>query len=985
MDKNLHITSLQNQLKKEQEARQSLEKFFELQTEEIQGLKNKIDDLLSKNISLPIQNFESFLEGSNSLDVDNYNLIKAIKETNEFIRLVIDTSPNFICVRDANGNIELINKSFAEVLFGQDREKLKQVKVSDFYNKQEEKDFFNQTEKQVIEEQKEVITQENFTDPRGEVIILKTMRKPLVTDDGQVYVLGISTDITEQVRARERLEHQEEQFRLLSENSRDIISLFDQNLKRLYVSPAAQGILGFSPDELLEKQPKDLIHPEDLDFVLRSIKQFVIGDHKGLRLQFRYLKKDGKYLWVESNVEPVLGEDGQLEKIQTSTRDITVKKTAQEALKVSEKKYKDLVNYSQAFIITHDLEGNFLSANPSYCKMIGVSEKQLLGENISRFTLEQNKKELVDYLELIQKEKFTEGVFEMLDIHQEKHYMIYDSFLVEDPENKSYVICNAQDITDRVIAERELKEAKKIAEESINLNDKFLASMSHEIRTPMQGIMGIANLLNKTTLNETQQNYLEIIQQSSDYLLVIINEILDFSKIKEGKVEIERISFDVNEVVRSVYNMQELKAEESGLTFKADPIPVKTQLMGDPYRLKQVLLNLLNNAIKFTEKGSITLSSRIIEETPSQVTIEFSVNDTGVGIAKEDLDKVFEEFSQVSSDTTRNFGGTGLGLNICQRLITRQNGRIWVESEVGKGSSFKFILPFGKDKENSKAAAEDECEIDYGCLGQLNVLFAEDNKVNVLLAQIYMSRWDFKMDIAESGKEAVSLAEKNKYDIILMDIQMPLLDGIGATELIRKFPDNTKARTPIIALTANALKNDADKFLNCGMDDYLSKPFTEEGLFLKIAKQFSIDPRVKINNFLPGEAPQQEAAKLERKGSLNSDQRTCDLAYLEESTAGDVTLIKELVMLFFKQGNEELKKMDKAVALNEINEVKNSAHKLKSSASMVGADSMRNRLIELEELASSNSENAKIRRVYDEFKDIYDQVENELKQVLLKL
>lgn len=984
MDKDPQITALQQQLQKEQEGRQSLEKFVELQTEEMRRLKRKIEDLLLQNLSVPVQNFESFLDGPHSFDVDQYKVFSAIKERNEFIQLVLDTSPNFICVRDASGNIKLINKSFAEVLFRKDREKLKQAKVSDFYSKQEEKEFFLKTERQVIEEQREIVNQEIVTDPDGGVIILKTIRKPLVTDDGQVYVLGISTDITEQVRAKEKLQHKEELYRLLSENSKDIIGLFDKNLNRIYVSPAVQKILGFLPDELINKTWLDFVHPDDRGYFNKKLESVIHG-HQDITLQFRYLKKDGNYLWMESQLHAILDKDGQLEKIQASTRDITSRKVAQKALKDSEKKYKDLVKYSQAYIFTHDLKGNLLSANPSFCRMLGTSTRDLLGKNIKQFITEQPKGGSLSYLQKFQNELFVEGIFEAFDSNGEKHYMVYDSFLVEESVDSKYVICNAQDITDRILAEKELKKAKKVAEESVKLNDKFLASMTHEIRTPMQGIMGVANLLNKTKLDETQQHYLDVIRQSSDYLLVIINEILDFNKIKEGKVELEKIPFDINEVVDSAYNMLELKAKEKGLAFEVENIPVDSQLIGDPFRLNQILLNLLNNGIKFTERGGVFLKSKIIDETSSKLTIEFSVNDTGIGIARENLEKIFEEFSQASSDTTRKFGGTGLGLNICQNLINRQNGRIWVESEPGKGSSFKFTLSFDKDNGNIKAAGKRDYEIDYTALGQLNVLLAEDNKVNVVLAKTYMSRWDFKMDIAYNGQEAVALAKKYNYDIILMDIQMPLLDGYGATKIIRQFANKEKANTPIIALTANALKKDAEKYIAGGMDDYLSKPFTEEALYLKIAEQFSIDPRVKKQD-PPSDISEQQPAIADNKAlSQEFNLKFCDFAYLERIACGDISFIRELVMLFLKQSLDEVRKIEAALVLNDLSEIKSHAHKMKSSASMIGADKMRTLLIQMERLASSDPEQEKMQRVYNEFKLRYDQVSGELQELLQQL
>lgn len=980
MTNNLALTLLQDQLNEEQKERQDLEDLVVRQQDEIRELKNRLNYSDPRDSS-SIQNIESFLNNYSSHKDED--ILAVLKERNDFIQLVLDTSPNFLCVRDAEGTIKLVNKSFANILFNGEKEKIKQVKISDFHSKAEEKEEFHTTEKLVLEKGFEVKIQESFTDRTGNVIILQTIKKPLVTADGEIFVLGISTDITEQVHAKEKIQHQEELYRLLSENSSDIISLYDKDFNRLYISPAVHPILGYLPEDLEGTTPLDFIHPEDLNFVKQSVADLILEKKESYTLQFRYLRKDGTYVWVESNAEPVIGEDGKVEKFQTSTRDITDRKKAQLALKNSERKYKNLIKYSQAYIFTHDLQGNILSANPSFCMMIGISEENIIGKNLKNFVPVSFEKEADEYLRYFDANSLAAGVFQVLDNYQKHNYMLYDSFLVNESEANPYIICNAQDITDRTLAEKELKKANEIASESIRLRENFLANMSHEIRTPMQGIMGMADLLSKTALNEQQQGHLKIISQSADNLLVIINDILDFSKIKEGKLKIEQIAFDINEVLQSAHKMLELKAEEKGLIFHVNPIRMNSPLVGDPHRLNQILLNLINNAIKFTEEGSIVVSGNVIEETSDEAIIEFHIEDTGIGIAKESQEKIFEEFSQGSNFTSRKFGGTGLGLNISKKLLDMQNGHLWMESEVGIGSKFLFTLPFKKADNIDLCIDQENEEIDFNCLKNLRVLLAEDNQVNVIIAQTYLARWGVSVDVAYNGRKAVALAKKNAYDIILMDIQMPELSGSGATKIIREIEDRKKSDVPIIALTANVFKQDVEKYLSSGMNDFLSKPFSEKDLFLKIAKQFSMNPQ---NSKV---TPKTHKECSITNGIIDVDAlavkfnlQVCDLNYLVSLTEGDPVFMKEMINLFLKQASEELQIINKAIEANGLVDVKKYAHKLKSSSSMVGAKDMSDLLKELE-----NGDHSKrdLKQLFGDIKTVHDQVKDELNDILVEL
>ena len=443
-----------------------------------------------------------------------------------------------------------------------------------------------------------------------------------------------------------------------------------------------------------------------------------------------------------------------------------------------------------------------------------------------------------------EQKKFIEKVSETYLEHDSERKFLENTLEINSSElnTANSEIQKQNDSLNELVEERtqSLKEAVVKAEQATLAKSDFLANMSHEIRTPLNGITGMIHLTLQTQLNEVQKDYLDKINGSAQLLLGIINDILDFSKIEANKVDIEEITFEIQQVINNVVNLTQLKAEEKAILFNIGlDENVPNILKGDPLRLGQVLINLANNAVKFSQSGDrIDIHIHLKEKNDNQTVLLCSVADSGIGISAEQQTKLFKSFSQTDSSTTRKFGGTGLGLAISKRLVEMMGGTIWVESKEGVGSTFFFtvVLQNCTDKATTHTQDNKEALIENAMMRLKNkkVLLTEDNKVNQLVAQKLLAYYNIEVVIAENGQEALSLLERDVFDGVLMDCMMPIMDGYEATRQIRL--QEQFASLPVIAMTANAMKHDIEKALASGMNDHIAKPVNPQNMLITMAK-----------------------------------------------------------------------------------------------------------------------------------------------------
>jgi len=634
---------------------------------------------------------------------------------------------------------------------------------------------------------------------------------------------------------------------------------------------------------------------------------------------------------------------------------------------------RSLIEASRDPMFTISPEGKITDVNNASVKITGSSREKLIGTDFFGYFTEPEKARMgyqeiyrrgfvVDYQLTIKDHKLTD--------------VLFNGSIYKDEEGAVQgVVVVARDVTDQKKNETELKEAKVSAElateiaegakakaeDAVKAKQQFLSNMSHEIRTPMNAIIGFTKVILKTDLSAKQREYLTAIKMSGDALIVLINDILDLAKVDAGKMTFEQTPFKMALSISAMLHLFEPKIQEKNLELVKeydDRIP--EVLMGDPVRLHQIILNLVSNAVKFTSKGKITVGVRLISEDEEKATVEFSVGDTGIGIKEENITKIFESFRQASSGTSRLYGGTGLGLAIVKQLVEPQGGSINVKSKVGAGSTFSFILDFKKTDANPEMI-EELLELNPE-IKNIKVLVVEDMALNQLLMKTLLDDFGFERDIAGNGKIAIEKLQTKLYDVVLMDLQMPEMNGFEATDYIRNV---LKSKIPIIALTADVTTADLAKCKAVGMNDYIAKPVDERLLYSKIVGLVK--------------KPIKQLPENSEDGREKKNEKCIDLDYLMHRTKSDPALMMEMISLYLEQTPPLVHTMKQSFQDKDWSLLHAAVHKMIPSFSIMGISPS------FETMAKQLKDYATTQQQSDQIQDLVLQLENVCNQACKEL
>jgi PAS domain S-box-containing protein len=669
-----------------------------------------------------------------------------------------------------------------------------------------------------------------------DIAILQNVAMSVVTE------FQLRSELVLRRQLAEALAHSEEQFRGAFDCAAIGMALVDLDGRFVKVNRALCETVGYSEQELLSLMFQDITYPDDLEKDLVLADLLVRGEIGTYQLEKRYVHKDGRLVWILLVGSLVRDGAGQPLHFIAQIQDVTARREAEQALRASEERYRTLIDTANEGVWTIDAEGRTDYANQRLADMLGYRPEEMIGRSLNDFMDEEAVQDVAQY-----QDRRRSGLREVHEFRfrrsdgSELWALLATTPIQGQDGTYRGALAMATDITSRKRVEAELLSAKQVAEQATLTKSEFLANMSHEIRTPMNGILGMTELLLDSTLTSEQRDYLDMVLSSAESLLRIIDDILDFSRVEAGRLELDEQPFQLKQSLIQPLKVLGLRAEQKGLelTLQVDP-DVPDRVIGDVGRLRQVLVNLVGNGIKFTQTGGVRVEVRQESVIDGEAELHFSVRDSGIGIPAERRAAVFEPFSQGDTSVTRRFGGSGLGLAISAHIIALMSGRIWLESEVGQGSTFHFTVRLPLVRESAAqdpvipaAAAVASAERQQTATG-LRVLLAEDDPVNQHLAIALLAKRGFSTVVAMNGARALEALERERFDLVLMDVQMPEMSGLEAVARIRQREAGTGAHIPVIGLTARAMVGDREKCLAAGMDGYLTKPLRSADLFAAI-------------------------------------------------------------------------------------------------------------------------------------------------------
>jgi PAS domain S-box-containing protein len=853
---------------------------------------------------------------------DRKNKEIAITKSRDFCMNVIDHLPDLVWSTNLNMEYDFVNKGFLDFT-GIKIENALGNGWKDIIHSEDIEEYIN-IYSEAFKKRDTFKASIRLRRKDGEYRWCTSRGGPYYDLEGQfIGYVGKIYDVTEKRIGDEALNR----YKLLSQHAKDLILFVDTNGQIIEANEAAVKAYGYTQEELLNLTVFDLRRRDDV-----AIGQLYEAGIKGITFEAVHFRKNGSSFPVEVSSKSTIIDGKKV--ILSIIRNISERKEAEKEVLESQRRYDSLfMNMNAAFayhkLIFDEAENvidfEYLQVNSTFEAYFGRNKDVLIGKRFTDvFPTEKGRYDKSGFYKvaLTGKSEFVESYFSNIT---QRWY----SVAVYSPEKNCFAVIFT-DIHDRKMSELELKKAKEDAEAASKAKSEFLANMSHEIRTPLNGMLGMIDLTMLSQITIEQHENLSTAKLCANQLLNIINDILDFSKLEAGKLSIQNSNFDIKALVEETIKIHALKAADKGLELNYQfAYSVPQYLFGDPHRLQQILNNLISNAIKFTERGEILVTIKIDKNCKNKLGLLFSVSDTGMGIDAEEKNKLFKSFSQLNSTITKKHGGTGLGLVISKQLVEMMGGSIWLESEKGKGSIFYFTSCF----EDGQALSIKSKDIDANPNTEyLKILLAEDDSVNQRVLIKLLKERGYSVELATNGQEAVAMYIAKKYDVVLMDIQMPEMDGIEATKMIREIESHYNSHIPIIALTAFALDGDRERFIAIGMDDYLSKPIKMEELYQKLDNIKAVEM---TQSFI-------DRVTFKNSGQLIFEKK-------------DSLLANDKMKISINEISDLLTTLEQAVDNNNISQIEKLSHKIKEHANSIDAYELKNSAFKVELAARRGS------------------------------
>lgn len=865
-------------------------------------------------------------------------LERSLSRTVEILKKLLANLQSGILMEDENRQIIFTNDLFCKMfnipisvddMIGLDCTNSAEESKALFKNE----DYFVQRINQILKEKK-IVTNELLETRDGK--FLERHYIPIFINDHYKGHLWKYNDITERVVTQNQLRQSEERNRMIMDSAMSAIIITNHNGEITFWNKSAVSTFGWTKEEVEGKKI--------LEKILPKADKTLHGLFLNKQVEQNIIKKNGDELTVEISVIAVEQDDNKY--YCYFIKDISERKGAEDRIRRQEEKYRNIIANMNLGLLEVDNNETIRYANQSFCNVSGYDPDELIGKSPSElFVYGDNNLQFVqDQIQL--RKKGVSSVYQLPVKNKRgeiRWWAISGAPNYDDHGNLLGSIGIHLDITDQKKLEEDLKKEKAKAIEASKAKEVFLANMSHEIRTPLNGIIGFLRELKRLDLNATQNQFVENSYSASQHLLSIINNILDISKIESGEMSLNVHSFSIKKSIHDVLTVLESKAKEKGIKLKtifADYLA--PQFKGDSLKIEQIFYNILGNSLKFTDRGEIVIDCAVLKDSSNYQTISIIISDTGIGMSEEYVKNIFKKFNQEDGSVSRKYGGTGLGMAITKELVTLMKGKIDIESTKNVGTKTTIILNLEKSTEKSLTKITTENN-DISIKG-VNVLLVEDNEINQLVAENSLRYLGCEVTKADNGHIAIDILAKEKFDIILMDIQMPELDGVEATKILR---NKLRLKTPIIALTANAFRTEIDKCMSVGMNDYITKPFNEEELLKIIYKH--------TKNAIAEDEKDRE-------------QKLYNLSSIEELARDDEEFIQKMLSIFITQIQETIPLVDKAFKEKDYAEISRLMHKIKPSIEGFGIYSIKEKVKDLEMNAKEKS--IKFSELYELFKEI---------------